>query len=132
MESLASVTGADVAASDDETGHVALGGDWDLEYEAGDVGADIAFGTQAQARFEGVLAAPVITDRETVDSDGDGEIDQVRITTDINLNATTSATSTSVSPATQSRATRPTSPTTTSSTSTSPRAVRPTRTRHPT
>ena len=35
IDSLSSVTGADVAASDDLTGHQQLGGDWDLEYQTG-------------------------------------------------------------------------------------------------
>ncbi len=34
-EALAAATGADIAASDDETGHAALGGDWDLEVSVG-------------------------------------------------------------------------------------------------
>ena len=37
VEQLAKATGADVAASDDLTGHVSLGGDWDLEYNYGDI-----------------------------------------------------------------------------------------------
>ena len=35
VEALARLTGADVAASDDVTGHAELGGDWDLEFHAG-------------------------------------------------------------------------------------------------
>ena len=34
---LAGLTGADIAASDDVTGHRSLGGDWALEYEHGDI-----------------------------------------------------------------------------------------------
>ncbi len=37
LSTLASLTGADVAASDDLTGAKALGGDWELEYIIGDV-----------------------------------------------------------------------------------------------
>ena len=39
VESIATITGADVAASDDVTGHASLGGDWDLEVVIGDVQA---------------------------------------------------------------------------------------------
>lgn len=55
VDMLATLTGADVAASDDRTGHAAFGGDWDLEYVRGEVetapGADAAL-----ASWRGVLA----------------------------------------------------------------------------
>ncbi|MEO1695036.1 MAG: DUF4347 domain-containing protein, partial [Pseudomonadota bacterium] len=35
VETFKELTGADIAASDDDTGHADLGGDWDLEVEAG-------------------------------------------------------------------------------------------------
>ncbi|MEO1794821.1 MAG: DUF4347 domain-containing protein, partial [Pseudomonadota bacterium] len=35
VETFKELTGADIAASDDDTGHVDLGGDWDLEVERG-------------------------------------------------------------------------------------------------
>ncbi len=38
VEALAAVTGADIAASDDVTGGVAVGGDWELEVQVGEVG----------------------------------------------------------------------------------------------
>ena len=37
LESLEAITGADLAASDDLTGHESLGGDWDLEYRTGEL-----------------------------------------------------------------------------------------------
>ncbi len=43
---LAQATGADVAASDDLTGSAALGGDWDLEVQTGDIEAAIALTSQ--------------------------------------------------------------------------------------
>jgi len=79
---LGDLTGADVAASDDPTGHALLGGDWDLEYRAGTVETAVAFGAEVQETWAGVLATPGITARETVDADSDGQIDQIRITTD--------------------------------------------------
>ena len=39
IESVAALTGADVAASDDLTGNQELGGDWDLEFQIGQVDA---------------------------------------------------------------------------------------------
>ena len=49
VDSIAELTGADVAASEDLTGSALLGGDWELEYHTGDVEADIAVSTQFQA-----------------------------------------------------------------------------------
>ena len=39
VQSMAAMTGADIAASDDTTGSPALGGDWDLEYATGPIEA---------------------------------------------------------------------------------------------
>ena len=61
IDAFAKATGADVAASDDLTGAANLGGDWDLEVQAGEIEA-VAL---EAAAFEGVL----------VDTDGDGEDD---------------------------------------------------------
>ena len=43
-EALSGLTGADVAASTDATGSAILGGDWDLEYQAGVVETSVALG----------------------------------------------------------------------------------------
>ncbi|MEL6437195.1 MAG: DUF4347 domain-containing protein, partial [Pseudomonadota bacterium] len=40
VQALAEMTGADVAASEDLTGAAALGGDWDLEVQAGEIEAE--------------------------------------------------------------------------------------------
>ena len=55
VDSIAALTGADVAASDDLTGSALLGGDWDLEYRAGDVETAIAVSTQFQQDWSHVL-----------------------------------------------------------------------------
>jgi hypothetical protein len=77
IDGLSALTGADVAASDDSTGHAILGGDWDLEYSTGDVETTIAFDLQAQQNWLSVLP---ITSRETVDADGDGMVDHIKMT----------------------------------------------------
>jgi len=51
VEALAKATGADVAASDDDTGAAGLGGDWDLEVLAGTVEAE----TISVEEFDGLL-----------------------------------------------------------------------------
>ncbi|MEE4193387.1 MAG: cadherin-like domain-containing protein, partial [Halieaceae bacterium] len=55
VEQLADVTGADIAASVDDTGAAALGGDWDLEVSAGDVETDLAIAEPAQVSWGHVL-----------------------------------------------------------------------------
>ena len=71
VEALALATGADVAASDDLTGAATLGGDWDLEVEAGIVDA-LAF---EAFQWEGVLADHDNdgVDDETTDKDDDND-----------------------------------------------------------
>ncbi|MEE4661090.1 MAG: DUF4347 domain-containing protein, partial [Halieaceae bacterium] len=59
VERLAELTGADIAASIDDTGSALLGGDWDLEVTAGDVEADIAISNASQAQWGNLLALSV-------------------------------------------------------------------------
>ena len=58
IQALAQITGADVAASDDLTGNVALGGDWVLEASTGAIEADIAISSDAQQNYNHVLGKP--------------------------------------------------------------------------
>ncbi len=50
IEQISQLTGADVAASEDATGYVDLGGDWDLEVITGQVGQALAI-----ENYEGIL-----------------------------------------------------------------------------
>ena len=61
VNSLANLTGADVAASDDLTGSALFGGDWDLEYRVGDIESEIALSASAQSTWSGTLAAALDT-----------------------------------------------------------------------
>ena len=61
VEQLSSITGADVAASDDLTGHADLGGDWEFEYFAGEVQTDVAFSYTTQATWREVLETITVT-----------------------------------------------------------------------
>ncbi|EHR71852.1 putative Ig domain-containing protein,Cadherin domain-containing protein [Burkholderiales bacterium JOSHI_001] len=56
LQDLATLTGADVAASDDPTGATALGGDWLLEARIGQVEGALVFSGGLQADFGGVLS----------------------------------------------------------------------------
>ena len=62
LDSLATLTGADVAASDDATGHADLGGDWVLEYRHGEIQARGAISEIARADYRHLLAVgPTVT-----------------------------------------------------------------------
>lgn len=60
---LARWTGADVAASSNDTGSAKAGGDWTLETRVGDIDKSIALSAAAMANFDGLLAdaAPTVT-----------------------------------------------------------------------
>ena len=55
MTALASYTGADVAASDDDTGAAELGGDWELEYALGGIESSVPFSQTVQSEWQGLL-----------------------------------------------------------------------------
>jgi len=55
LSQLASITGADIAASDDGTGGSAKGADWDLEITTGDVAACYALNLSQLGSYEHVL-----------------------------------------------------------------------------
>ncbi len=82
VDSIAALCDCDVAASDDATGNEQLGGDWDLEYSIGAIETTVAFNTDAQATWQGLLATFTVTN--TNDS-GTGSLRQAII--DANANA---------------------------------------------
>ena len=56
INKISEITGADVAASVDLTTGTEYGGDWDLEYQVGDVSAESLISERIQKSFSGVLA----------------------------------------------------------------------------
>ncbi len=52
---IASLTGADIAASRDRTGNAALGGDWELESQWGNITTPLAFTPELQASYSSVF-----------------------------------------------------------------------------
>ncbi len=56
VKALSNLTKTDVAASDDLTGHENLGGDWDLEYSAGDIETAVTISSETQSDWQYVLA----------------------------------------------------------------------------
>ncbi|MFT5697762.1 MAG: hypothetical protein ACI8ZB_000616 [Desulforhopalus sp.] len=59
---IAELTGADVAASSDSTGHVSKNGDWVLEYETGEIETIIPVSEELQANWVHILAEETIAD----------------------------------------------------------------------
>ena len=55
IAALAKATGADIAASNDDTGSQALGGDWDLEVTSGEIETSFALSEAVQKSFDGIL-----------------------------------------------------------------------------
>ncbi len=68
VEALATATGADVAASDDDTGSAGLGGDWDLEVSAGTVEAETIFVEQFDGLLELVQSEVVVPPTNQADA----------------------------------------------------------------
>ena len=83
---LAQLTGADVAASNDITGHASLGGDWDLEYKAGVVETEVVFSEDARQSWASILNTFVVT--STADS-GVGSLRQAILDANSNVNGGT-------------------------------------------
>jgi len=69
IDELAEISGADVAASDDTTGHADLGGNWELEYSTGVIETDLAFSFDAQENWHGTLATITVTTFDDVVAD---------------------------------------------------------------
>lgn len=63
IQALTERTGADIAASEDLSGVASLGGNWELEYQAGEIGARSLFADGANG-FDGLLADAWVQDTE--------------------------------------------------------------------
>ncbi len=65
LVALAETTGADVAASQDLTGHAALGGDWVLEYSTGTIESSVPVSAELQDHWVSLLPAVIDPDVTT-------------------------------------------------------------------
>ncbi len=77
IASLATLCECDVAASDDPTGHEDLGGDWDLEFEVGQVETSVAISDFMQSTWMSVLnspAGPETTVADTLGSESNADV----------------------------------------------------------
>ncbi len=61
LASLHALTGADVAASMDDTGHASLGGDWELEYSVGSIETAVFVSPQSQDSWQTLLSTFTVT-----------------------------------------------------------------------
>lgn len=61
LSTLSAVCDCDVSASDDVTGHAQRGGDWELEFELGEITAESIFSAAIESDWEGELATYVVT-----------------------------------------------------------------------
>jgi len=68
VQSISTLTGADVATSSDDTGYAPRGGDWDLEYILGQMETSVAFSQDLQENWKGLLAVGPDVSISVVDS----------------------------------------------------------------
>ncbi|MDJ0807592.1 MAG: cadherin-like domain-containing protein, partial [Gammaproteobacteria bacterium] len=69
IDAISNLSGADVAASIDQTGHAASGGDWDLEYSLGEISTEVAVSVAEQNSWSNVLATfTVNSNLDTIDN----------------------------------------------------------------
>ncbi|MCP4340448.1 MAG: DUF4347 domain-containing protein [Desulfobulbaceae bacterium] len=66
LADIAELTGADVAASEDATGHADLGGDWELEFAAGRIESSIPFTENVSESWHNALATFLVTTTDDV------------------------------------------------------------------
>ena len=72
IDSISVLTGADVAASDDGTGHASFEADWDLEFSTGNIEAGVAFSEDLQSSWIGKLATITVDTDDDVLNGSDG------------------------------------------------------------
>ena len=70
---VAEVTGADVAASEDQTGHASLGADWELEFQVGELSQQSLPATVVE-NWQGLLMTHSLSGNVLEDVNGDGDL----------------------------------------------------------
>ncbi|MBE9041596.1 DUF4347 domain-containing protein, partial [Oscillatoriales cyanobacterium LEGE 11467] len=86
VQQIAELTGADVAASTDLTGNADLGGDWELEYQTGEIEATSALHLETLAAYEGTLIA--VGSEATLRSAISSGASEIELSANITLNGT--------------------------------------------
>lgn len=86
ISQIATLTGADVAASTDLTGNSALGGNWTLEFSTGSIEASPLLSDWAQTAYQHVLVTYTVT---STDDSGAGSLRQAILDANANAGADT-------------------------------------------
>ena len=76
LNTMAAATGADIAASKDNTGNAAHGGNWDLEIVTGQIDSSLALNATSMAGYDAVLATFTVS---TTSDSGAGSLRQAVI-----------------------------------------------------
>lgn len=84
VQRIAELTGADVAASTNLTGNDAQGGDWELEYQTGNIESESAFTLETLAEFDGILLT-VSTELALRTALSDPSISRIELSNNITL-----------------------------------------------
>ena len=82
VDSLSTLTGADVAASVDDTGHAIFGADWDLEYTIGHIETGVAFSAELQENWGHLMNVTVDATSTGTSTGGDFSISHTTSGTD--------------------------------------------------
>ena len=72
VQKLSELTGADVAASNDTTGHNSLGGDWNLEEQVGYIETSVALDDVLQESWQGTLDTAELVSVDSTENLADG------------------------------------------------------------
>jgi hypothetical protein len=86
LNTLAAATGADIAASKDNTGNAAHGGNWDLEITTGQVDSSLALNAHSMTGYDAVLATFTVVNNS---DSGAGSLRQAIIDTNAAAGADT-------------------------------------------
>ncbi|MBX3329147.1 MAG: DUF4347 domain-containing protein [Nitrospira sp.] len=73
VQYLADLTGADVQASTDVTGHISLGGDWEFEVQTGAIETNLALTENIQMNWAGFLGTETVRDEFSARSYGNND-----------------------------------------------------------
>ena len=82
LANIAKLTGADVAASDDNTGHTSLSGDWELEYTKGSIETGALFSAELQQNWGHLLNVAVDATSTGTSTGGDFSVSHTTSGTD--------------------------------------------------
>lgn len=72
VQQLSQLTGTSIAASTNLTGNAALGGDWELEYQTGNIRSPLAFSSAAMTAYPNVLAVVTFLNETFAENDVTG------------------------------------------------------------